>query len=379
MTTAYLTFYQADKPSCPDCPAEVALCVPSSLVAPGLCVDEVTEQTYINQHIIAQLESYCYVDRGCGTAMWQIYVSYDDEQIADGATLYASNVLGMICLNSCLVKYIDDKIGNPISFSFDEPSQMLTITNAYGCDFEVPLALSELAIGALDGISPKVADGAQIDSSALYLQTADGTFPGLVSVDAQDFAGEKTFLADVILDQATSIIRTNTSDAADNKLIQITAGGAFGTNRSACLELAGNENGSSGALRILAGNVANAYVEISSPNASSLGVFVYTGGVERLNITAAGSLDLDRTNTAGGTTGNRTINKMAGSVNFAAAATSLVVTNSLVTTSSNIFVQIQTNDATAVLKNVVPAAGSFTINMATAPTAETRVAFLVTN
>lgn len=91
------------------------------------------------------------------------------------------------------------------------------------------------------------------------------------------------------------------------------------------------------------------------------------------------SFPLDRTNTAGGTTGAQTINKVAGSVNFAAAATSLVVTNNLVTTTSNIFCGVQTADATAIIKNVVPGNGSFTINLSAAATAETRVAFLVTN
>lgn len=104
-----------------------------------------------------------------------------------------------------------------------------------------------------------------------------------------------------------------------------------------------------------------------------------TNNTARMTLGATGSLALERTNTAGGTTGDRTINLMAGSVNFAGAATSLTVTNSLVSATSNIFVMIQTNDTTAVIKNVVPGAGSFVINMGTAPTAETRVAFWVTN
>jgi len=86
----------------------------------------------------------------------------------------------------------------------------------------------------------------------------------------------------------------------------------------------------------------------------------------------------DSTITAGGTTGAQTINKAAGSVNFAAAATSLVVTNSLVTASSIIIATIQTGDTTFTsIKAVVPASGSFTIYANAAATAETRVSFLV--
>jgi hypothetical protein len=57
----------------------------------------------------------------------------------------------------------------------------------------------------------------------------------------------------------------------------------------------------------------------------------------------------------------------------------LVVTNNLVTTSSIVLCVVRTNDSTAVIKNVVPAAGSFTINLNAAVTAETSVGFVVIN
>jgi len=97
------------------------------------------------------------------------------------------------------------------------------------------------------------------------------------------------------------------------------------------------------------------------------------------SIDAAGGLVIDKTLTAGGTTGARTINKPQGSVNFAAAATTLVVTNSQAATTSLIFLTPQTADATCTAFSAVRAAGSFTITANAACTAETVVAFLVTN
>jgi len=90
-------------------------------------------------------------------------------------------------------------------------------------------------------------------------------------------------------------------------------------------------------------------------------------------------LYLSKTVTAGGTTGAQTINKPVGSVNFAAAATSLVVTNSLVSTSSVIIATVGTNDTTMKSVQVVAGSGSFTIYANAAATAETRVNFLVLN
>lgn len=85
----------------------------------------------------------------------------------------------------------------------------------------------------------------------------------------------------------------------------------------------------------------------------------------------------DRTDTAAGTTGAATINKAAGSVNLASAATSLVVTNSLVTAASRVMVTVNANDTTCKSCAAVSAAGSFTIYPDAAPTAETNVSFIV--
>ena len=92
-----------------------------------------------------------------------------------------------------------------------------------------------------------------------------------------------------------------------------------------------------------------------------------------------GDIILDKTVTASGTTGAQTINKTVGSVNFAAGASSLVVTNSRVTTASVIIATVATNDTT--LKSVVAVAGSgsFTLTANAAATAETRVNFIVIN
>jgi hypothetical protein len=101
--------------------------------------------------------------------------------------------------------------------------------------------------------------------------------------------------------------------------------------------------------------------------------------VIKTTIGAEGQLILTRTITPGATTGNQTIDKPAGTVNIAAAGTTVTVTNSLVTTNSLIFCTIRTNDGTAVLKNVVPGTGSFVINLTAAATAEVSIGFWVTN
>lgn len=101
------------------------------------------------------------------------------------------------------------------------------------------------------------------------------------------------------------------------------------------------------------------------------------GGTGALSIN--GDIIHNKTITAAGTTGAQTINITTGRVNFAAAATSLVVTNSLVTANSIVHCTVATNDTTMKSAACVPTAGSFTIYGNAAATAETAVAFTVTN
>jgi hypothetical protein len=106
-----------------------------------------------------------------------------------------------------------------------------------------------------------------------------------------------------------------------------------------------------------------------------------TGTLRTFNLGASakgnvGQLFVDYTNTA--TVGAVTINKAAGRVNIAAAGTSVVVTNSLVTAASHVMVVMSTADATGRVTSVVPAAGSFTINTV-ATTAQASFDFFIIN
>ena len=88
------------------------------------------------------------------------------------------------------------------------------------------------------------------------------------------------------------------------------------------------------------------------------------------------SLAMSRGTTA--TVGDVTMDKSHGRVKMAAGATSLTVSAPLrVAATSSVFAVIATNDATAEIKNVVPADGAFTINMKTAPTGQIEINYFV--
>ena len=93
-----------------------------------------------------------------------------------------------------------------------------------------------------------------------------------------------------------------------------------------------------------------------------------TGATSVPQLTVSGA-----TLTAAGTTGARTINAAAGSVRVAAGGASVVVTSSSCTAASRVYAAVSTADSTAYVRNVVPSAGSFTITLGAAATAETEI------
>lgn len=93
----------------------------------------------------------------------------------------------------------------------------------------------------------------------------------------------------------------------------------------------------------------------------------------------SGRMDFDVTDSSG-TPGAATINKPSGQVSIAAGASSVVVTNSLVSATSIVQPVLQFADATLTfIKTCVPGAGSFTITGNANATANTKVGFTVFN
>ena len=174
----------------------------------------------------------------------------------------------------------------------------------------------------------------------------------------------------VLSAEGTGILQLGT-DAGTPVTQRIKAFDGSGTSiQGSTLELCGGQS---------TGNVVGGSTVIKGSPAGGASNSTPNAYVDYITVTGAGDLQTNRTITAGGTTGAQTINKMQGSVNLAAGATSLVVTNSLVTASSTILLTLASNDTTTKSVAYVAASGSFTIYPDAAPTAETRVNFFVLN
>jgi hypothetical protein len=104
------------------------------------------------------------------------------------------------------------------------------------------------------------------------------------------------------------------------------------------------------------------------------------GGTTKWGLRIDGSPTIDRTITAIGTTGAQTINKAAGTINVAAGAGSVVLTNSLIDANTLPYLTIRTADATCTsYKSAVSGAGTLTITMNANCTAATSIGFIITN
>lgn len=108
---------------------------------------------------------------------------------------------------------------------------------------------------------------------------------------------------------------------------------------------------------------------------------LWCGGAVRIDGSLAlfGGLKLDMTD-ASGTPGAATINKPTGKVAVAIGASSVVVTNNLVTANSIVVPVLEFIDATFTqILSCVPGAGSFTITGNANATAATKISFVVYN
>lgn len=193
-----------------------------------------------------------------------------------------------------------------------------------------------LTVGTINA-QTKSSDGLVISSDVLYAQTADGTYPGLVSTGTQTFAGDKTFSSPIIVNGisptsdfnlnapsgnalffkynnntmitvgasvtfASQItyngsnsrwtLRNNTSDGSDNKSVGIFGGGGESNpeTRGAKAEIYGNEVSLKGGfLELHTGSVSGAVLDIN--NRSSNGTIkISTADTQRWTINANGDI-----------------------------------------------------------------------------------------
>jgi hypothetical protein len=199
------------------------------------------------------------------------------------------------------------------------------------------------------------ANGASLSSAgALNLEPADGSNPGLITAVAQTIGGVKTFGSRVDL------------SAAGIRWDQVGAPWTLYLN--------------SQSLRLEVNSTYYWRWDVSSGKAVSPHGFQcdVAGSATgyALDATSGGKIRFTSTD-ASGTPGAATINKPSGTVAVANGASSVVVTNSLVTAQSRIFVVLEDITDAVQVRGVVKAAGSFTIHLTGVVSAARKVSFLV--
>ena len=139
-------------------------------------------------------------------------------------------------------------------------------------------ALIDLGLYASGGATPLNLNGGLLTAAAVTASTGD------VTISATD----------LVFGTSARGIRSNTTDAADNKALNICGGGGFSDSRGAYIQLSGNEASFTGRVDIRAGNVAGAYITFQA------------GGAERLRLDSTALTVTDAVNIViGSTTGTK--------------------------------------------------------------------------
>lgn len=285
------------------------------------------------------------------------------------------------------------------------PGLQDTVRVKYGDMFASPLPIGATAPAAVKattfeatGVS-KFADGTAVapgitfaaDTNTGFYRPADntigfsvaGAFAGQVSAVGWSLASSQRFdwNGDTMLHRdAANVIAQRNGTTAQEFRVYNTFTDASNYERGAMrwnanvLEF-GSFNAGTGTARTIAfvhGGTQKAFM--------SAGTFgPVSNGALQLGSANLGwnKLFVNYTNTA--TVGAVVIDKAAGRVNIAAGGNSIVVTSSACTAAAHVFAVVSQNDATAYVKNVVPAAGSFTINLGANATAQVSIDFFIVN
>jgi trimeric autotransporter adhesin len=225
-----------------------------------------------------------------------------------------------------------------------------------------------------EGVSLTALNATQLTSGTVPNARISGTYSSLT--------GTGTLTTGVW--NGTAIVGQYGGTGVANTGKTITIGGNFATSGAfACtLTVTAGTNvtlPTSGTLYGTAvGSITSAQLADSLTDNTGSGAAVF-GTSAFLNAPTITALNCDRTIVPAATTGAQTINRMAGRVNFAIAATSLVVTCSICTADSIVLATVATNDATLKTVQAVPTGGSFTLFANAGATAETAVAWQLTN
>jgi hypothetical protein len=235
--------------------------------------------------------------------------------------------------------------------------------------------------------SAPAAEGASISGSTLTLQPADATHPGVVTTGAQTIAGVKTWSghqlpsSDAAVNLGASATRWNNCYFFNIYSNNYNDGGGFPrfvTTQSGVSTY--KDNSTDGGTAVAhAFDTTNAFSTAGAKIAS-----FRNAGTEKASVDLNGVVGLQYTDNSA-SPGATTISKASGRAAIASGASSVVVTNTLVSSSSKVLLQLESSAAGIANLVCVPGAGSFTVTSvngsgaATATTANCKFSFVVFN
>lgn len=168
-------------------PAGIIICVAPDLLAQQPCAASETPDTWPYQTLSAILVDVTkVVSNGC--VSWKYTVSFDEELIAEGKDILATDILGFF-LKDCRSTWVEDEVGNEVTLIENE-DKSFTFTSQHGCVTNLPspallcvtdsdsLNLSIDVGGCVTGdvnISDDVGNIIEIRADGLFAEAAGGS------------------------------------------------------------------------------------------------------------------------------------------------------------------------------------------------------------
>lgn len=163
-------------------PKDVIVCVPYEIVAKHYCpaFDFLTEeQPYDYGWITAEITKEQQIGNDCNTATWKYWLTYEEDELIEGALLVGTDITGVFCKN-CFTTWVEESIGNEAWIRTNEDNSQ-TFISQHGCEYNidtagigvsdtnsVDLTLSSGTLSADAKVSPNAGNTITIESNGLY-------------------------------------------------------------------------------------------------------------------------------------------------------------------------------------------------------------------
>lgn len=220
-------------------PKEVIVCVPYEIVSSKSCPNYpfvTANQPYEYGWITAEITKEQQLDNDCNNSRWKYWLTYEEEELIEGALLVGTDITGVFCKN-CFTTWVEESIGNEAWIRTNEDNSQ-TFVSQHGCEYNIDTA--GIGVSDTNSIDLTLSSGTLSADSKISSNSEN-----IISIQADGLYAYPTFIplyvdttqVGITGGVADSILMSYTIPAltlnTNKQYLEISASGSFASNSNA--------------------------------------------------------------------------------------------------------------------------------------------------